>query len=140
MSFSDLDNVPEELARKAFRHGEEMAWTQDDCPAVIEWLRDSGCAVLGTELWRRSRSDPRWIATAIDTRPGPTIYCTACDPLKGERWSEYVERSAKEAIRWISLFRWPEDSTEPPTPVYFNITWANRKWFREHSRADFADE
>jgi hypothetical protein len=137
MTSPDLSEVPEELTRIAFRNGSEMAWKQGDCPAAIEWLRSVGRAVLGTELWRVNGVA---IYTAIGTKSGPTIYCTACDPLQNERWNDYVERSATIAMDWIASFRWPEDSTEPPSPVYFNITWADRAWFHEHSHAKFGED
>ena len=137
MNSTELDEVPEELARTAFRSGNEMAWKQGDCTAAIEWLRSVGRAILGTELWR---VDGSTIRTAIWTKAGPAIYCTACDPLQNERWGDYVERSANSAIGSIASFRWPDDSTESPSLVYFNITWADRAWFREHSHAKFAED
>jgi hypothetical protein len=137
MKSSNLDEVPEELARIAFRNGTEMAWKQGDCVAAIDWLRSVGRAVLGTELWRVHGGN---VHTAIRTKAGPAIYCTACDPLQNERWNDYVERSAALAINWIASFRWPEDSTEPPSPVYFNIAWADRAWFREHGHAKFEED
>jgi hypothetical protein len=137
MRSPDINEIPEELAHTAFRNGNEMAWKQGDCPAVIEWLRSAGHAVLGTELWCLNGTD---LYTAIGTKSGPLIYCTACDPAQNERWSDYVQRSATAAINWIASFRWPEDSIEPPDPVYFNITWADRKWFSEHSDAKFGDD
>src|ERR1019366_3317791 len=129
MNMRDLDQIPEELAKIGVRNGDEMAWKPDDCVAVVEWLRSTGRAVLGTELWRLHSGR---VFTSIHTKSGPTIYCTACDPLQNERWNDYVERSARIAIDRIASFRWPEDSTEPPSPVYFNIDWADWAWFREH--------
>jgi hypothetical protein len=137
MRSPDLDEVPEELARTAFRNGSEMAWKRNDCKAAIEWLRSVGRAVLGTELWR---VDGNKIRAAIATRAGPAIYSTTYEPLQNERWNDYVERSAALAIASIASFHWPEDSTEPPSLVYFNITWADRAWFREHSHAKFAND
>ncbi|MGH9742997.1 MAG: hypothetical protein ACRD51_11680, partial [Candidatus Acidiferrum sp.] len=131
------DEIPEELARTAFHNGEEMAWQQGGCAVVIEWLRSSGYATLGMELWL---PDSDGIRTAINTKAGNAIYCMACDPGEGEPWKEYVERSATATAQSIASFRWPEDSLEPPRPVYFNITWASRPWFREHSRVKFADD
>ena len=137
MRSPDLDQVPEELARTAFRNGSEMAWKQGDCTAAIEWLRSVGRAVLGTDMWLVHGAN---IYTAIRTKAGPTIYCTACDPLQNEHWNDYVDRSAKLAIEWISSFRWPEDAAEPPSPVYFNITWADRAFFRDHGHANFEED
>jgi hypothetical protein len=132
----DLE-IPEELTRTAFRSGEEMAWKQEDCAEVIEWLRKAGCAVLGMELWL---PESGMIRTGIRTESGPAIYCTACDPRDNERWDDYVERSAKSTMDSIASFRWFEDSVEPPRPVYFNITWASRRWFRERSPDKFSED
>lgn len=137
MSQEGLDEIPEELAKRAFRHGEEMAWKQEDCADVIEWLRNAGFAVLGMELWV---PDGGMIRTAIRTKTVPAIYCTACDPLKNERWDDYVERSARSTMDSIASFHWFEDFVEPPRPVYFNITWANRRWFREQKLDKFAED
>jgi hypothetical protein len=126
--------VPEELAQIAFRNGNEMAWKQENCTATIEWLRSARRGVLGTELWLVEGAH---IRTSIWTKAGPAIYCTVCDPLQNERWDVYVERSATSAINWIASFRWPEDSIEPPSAVYFNIAWADRTWFSEHSHVKF---
>lgn len=113
-----------------------MAWKQEDCAATIARLRSVGRAILGTELWSVVDGN---IYTAIRTKAGPAIYCTACDPVENEGWNDYVERSARLAINWIEAFRWPEDSTEPRTPVYFNTEWVDREWFREHGHTKFED-
>jgi hypothetical protein len=133
----DLEEIPEELTRSAFRNGEEMAWKQEECARVIEWLRSAGYAVLGMELWL---PDGHNIRTGINIKTGPAIYCTACDPLEKERWNDYVERSARSTIGSITSFRWPEDSVEPSSPAYFNITWASRRWFRQHDRDSFVQD
>jgi hypothetical protein len=137
MNMRDIDQVPGELASIGVRNGDEMAWKPGDCATAIEWLRSTGRAVLGTELWRLNGGH---IYTSIKTSGGPAIYCTASDPLQYERWEDYLDRSAALAIDWIASFRWPDDATEPPDPVYFNITWADRSWFREHSRAKISDD
>jgi len=137
MTFQDDEVIPEALTRTAFRNANEMAWKQEDCAAVIAWLRDSGYAVLGMELWL---PDDDGIRTAMRTKAGPAIYCSACNPVRNERWDDYVRRSASETLDSITSFRWPEDSDEPQRAAYFNITWASRRWFREHSRASFDEQ
>jgi hypothetical protein len=138
MNKRDHEEIPEELTRGAFRNGEEFAWKQEDCARVIEWLRGGGIAVLGMELWL---PDGQNIRTGIKTKTGPVvIYCSACNPLKAERWGDCVDRSAKSTMGAIASFRWPEDAAEPPRRAYFNITWASRQWFREHSRDNFAED
>ncbi len=104
-------------------------------------LQSNGFAVLGMRCWGIELGpDGRSVWTAIGTKAGPAVYCTAVDPLQNERWGDYVERSAKLAMGSIASFRWPEDATEPRTTVYFNITWADRAWFREHNHAKFSDD
>jgi hypothetical protein len=120
-------NFPEELAANAFVNGEEVAWVQQDCLATIDWLSKNGYAVLGFELWL---PEDGGICTAISTKAGPAIYVSSCDPMKGESWDDYVQRSARETAERIGGFRWPEDSLEQPRPAYFNLTWADRDWAR----------
>jgi hypothetical protein len=120
-------NFPQQLVAGALVNGEEAAWKQRDCLTAIDWFSQNGYAVLGFELWvvRDGR-----ISTAISRKSGPAIYISNCDPLKGETWEDYVQRSAREVADRISAFCWPEDSLEPPRPAYFNLTWADREWFR----------
>jgi hypothetical protein len=96
-------------------------------------------ALLGIELWVVKEGG---IQTAIHTESGPELYVTSCDPLKDETWQNYVERSARDAMKHILAFRWPADAVEPPRPVYFNLTWADREWFRTKGVHDayFIDE
>jgi|HubBroStandDraft_2_1064218.scaffolds.fasta_scaffold285533_1 hypothetical protein len=129
MKPSVLAGFPEPLAAIAFVNGEETAWEQKDCRAAIDWLSQNNQAILGIDLWLVRDGS---ISTAISTKSGPAIYVSSCDPLKGETWDDYVRRSAKEAGDLVAAFRWPEDSLEPPRTVYFNLCWADRKWFRTH--------
>jgi hypothetical protein len=88
---------------------------------------------LGIEHWLIEDGS---IWTAIPTESGPAIYVTSCDPIKGEKWEDYVERSAHEAARAISAFHWATDAVGPPRPVHFNLCWADREWFRK--KGDYA--
>ncbi len=126
-----LSDFPEQLAASAFVNGEEAAWEKKDCLTAIEWLLQTGNAILGIELWLIGEDG---IRTAVCTKSGPVIYVSSCDPLKGETWTDYVQRSGREAAGLITAFRWPSDSLEPPMPVHFNLTWANLEWFRSHER------
>jgi hypothetical protein len=128
-----LDGMPERLAAAALVSGEEAAWEQGDSKDAVEWLRNAGYAILGIELWLLKQGK---ISTSINTLSGPVIFCTSCDPLKDERWEDYVQRAARVATESIATFRWPEDSLET-SPAYFNLTWADREWFR--SRGEFPD-
>jgi hypothetical protein len=119
-------NFPDELTAAAFVNGEEAAWEQKDCLAAIDWLSRNGYAVLGFELWLPQGGG---IRTAISTKAGPAIYVSSCDPMKGESWDDYVQRSGREAAEHIGGFRWPEDSLERPRPAYFNLTWVDKEWF-----------
>jgi hypothetical protein len=134
-----LTSLPERLRAIGFVSGEEIAWRQEDCAEAIDWLRRNQYAVLGIELWLIENGS-MW--TAIPTESGPAIYVTSCDPIKGEKWEDYVERSAREAAAAISAFHWATDAVGPPRPVHFNLCWADREWFRTKSRheAYFADE
>jgi hypothetical protein len=125
-----LSHMPERLAAAALVNGEEAAWEQGDCAAVIDWLRNAGYALLGIELWLMKKGQ---ISTFINTAGGPVLYCSSCDPRKGESWDGYVERSTRLAAAGIAAFRWPEDSLEP-CPAYFNLTWADRQWFQARNK------
>jgi hypothetical protein len=129
MKPNGLANLPEPLSATVFVNGEDVAWEQKDCANAIEWLCQNGYAILGIELWLIEESG---IRTAIRTKSGPTLYVTSCDPVKGESWDSYVERSARDATEKINQFHWPDDSLESPRPVYFNLCWADLEWFRIH--------
>lgn len=124
-------NFPEALVAVAFVSGEEAAWLQEDCLKAIDWLVENGYAVLGFELWL---PEDGGIRTAIRTKAGLAIYVSSCDQIEGETWENYVQRSAREAASFIRAFGWPGDSLEPPRPAYFNLTWADREWFRAIQR------
>jgi hypothetical protein len=128
-----LKGLPEQLTASAFVNGEDLAWEQKDCANALDWLRKNGYAILGIELWLIGESG---IRTAIRTKSGPAIYVTNCDPVKGESWESFVERSARDAAEKISSFHWPEDSLESSRPVFFNFCWADRDWFRTHKTND----
>ena len=128
MKPSILASLPEPLSACAFVCGEDLAWEQKDCADAINWLHKNGYAILGIELWLIAESG---IRTAVRTKSGPAMYVTSCDPVKGESWDSYVERSIQEAAEKISSFKWPEDSLEPALPVYF-LCWADRGWFHIH--------
>jgi hypothetical protein len=132
-------SVPDRLRAVAFGDGEDLAWKQKDCADAIDWLRQNGNAILGIDLWLIEDGK---IRTAIRTKSGPIIYASNCDPLEGETWEEYVQRSAKNALDSIGAFSWPEDSLEPPQPSYFNLCWADLEWFRTNKPNDshFADQ
>ena len=55
---------------------------------------------------------------------------------------DYVERSADEAVDAISAFNWTTDAVKPLRLVHFNLTWADREWFRKKgdNAAHFIDE
>ena len=139
MKPTSLAGFPERLSAIAFVNGEEVAWEQKDCGDAIEWLRQNSFAILGIELWRIENGS---IRTSVHTKSGPEIYVSHCDPEKGEKWQDYVERSARDAMENISAFHWPADSVEPLAPVYFNLCWADQEWFRTKSNhaAYLADE
>jgi hypothetical protein len=127
MSTAVPTNFLKELAAVAFVNGEEAAWEQDDCLKAIDWLSKNGYAVLGFELWI---PEDGGIRRAISTRAGPAFYVSSCDPIKGETWEDYVQRSAHEAAKRVGAFRWPDDALEPPRPAYFDLCWADLEWFR----------
>jgi hypothetical protein len=139
MKSTSLAGFPERLSASAFESSEDVAWEQKNCAAVVDWLRKNAYAILGIELWLIEENG---IRTAIRTKSGPAIYVSNCDPVKGESWGSYVERSAQVAAEQIALFHWPEDSLESPRPVYFSFCWADRDWFRTHKTnvAYFADQ
>jgi hypothetical protein len=139
MSSPGSPELPLQLRAKAFVSEDELAWLQQDCPDTIDWLRQNGFALLGTELWL---IEDGTIRTAIKTASGPVIYVTACDPQDQESWSAYVQRSARHALETIEAFAWPEDSLEPKRPAYLNLCWADLGWFRAQKThaAYFADE
>lgn len=121
-------NMPGEVAAAARVIGDEAAWQQSDCPAAIRSLAEAGYAILGWELWLL-RTDGR-VQTTVATKDGLAIWSASCDPLPDEQWGDYVQRSAQLAAEGIAAFNWPQNACEPPLPVYFNITWADRTRFR----------
>jgi hypothetical protein len=125
--------LPEHLVTAAFV-SREPAWKQRDCAEVIGWLSNNGYAVLGAELWLTANGT---IRTLMNTERGRVLYSTHCDPLPEESWDKYVQRCAQLLAESVSAFRWPEDSLENPASAYFNLTWADRDWFR--SRGEFQD-
>jgi hypothetical protein len=131
-----LATLPDRLRAIGFVSGDEIAWKQEDCVKAIDWLRRNEYAVLGIELWLIEGDTKR---TAIPTKSGPAIYVTSCDPIKGEKWKDYVERSAHEAAHAISAFHWATDAVGPPRPVHFNLCWSDREWFRTNNAAYFVD-
>jgi hypothetical protein len=139
MKSTKLTDLPEQLSASAFVNGEDVAWEQKDCTSAVDWLCKNGYAILGIELWLIEESA---IRTSIQTKSGPVIFVTNCDPARGESWNSYVERSARDAAEKITSFHWPEDSLESPRPVYFNLCWAGRDWFHVNktNAAYFANE
>ena len=131
MKSPGLDSLPEHLRAIGFVSGNDIAWKQENCAEAIDWLRQNDYAVLGIELWLINEDGTIW--TAIPNESGPAIYVTSCDPIKGERWEEYVKRSAREAVDAISVFLWTKDAVGPQRPVHFNLSWADREWFRTNS-------
>jgi hypothetical protein len=127
------EGLPQHLATAAFA-SREPAWKQGDCVEVVEWLSHNGYAVLGTELWIVTNGRMR---TLMNTKKGRVLYSTYCDPVPEESWDKYVQRCGQLAGESVSTFRWPEDSLENPNTAYFNLTWADREWFR--SRGKFED-
>jgi hypothetical protein len=125
-----LSHMPEQLAAAALVSGGEAAWKQDDCAAAIDWLRNTGYAILGIELWLLKKGS---ISTFINTLSGPVLYCSSCDPRKDEGWDDYIERSARLAAESVAAFRWPDNSLETCS-AYFNLTWADREWFQKRNK------
>ena len=126
------DNFPQGLATAAFITGNEAAWLQSDSLFAINWFAENGHAILAFELWLPQNDG--MIKTSIHTEAGPVLYVWSFDPIKDEAWEHYVQRSAREAAKVIGEFRWPEDAVEPLQPAYFNLSWANRQWFRAHEK------
>lgn len=124
-------DMPKEVAAAALVVGREAAWQQSDCAAAIDALAGAGYAILGWELWLLGRAGR--VQASIATADGSAIWCASCEPLPEERWDDYVQRSQRLAAEGIAAFSWPEDACEPPRPVYFNITWADRDWLRKQS-------
>jgi hypothetical protein len=124
-------NFPQQLAAAAFVNGEEAAWEQEHCLIAIDWFSQNGYAILGLELWLPAGGG---IHTAISTKAGLELFASSCDPVKDETWENYVQRSSREAASHIASFSWPENSLEPQRPVYFNLCWADREWFRKREK------
>ena len=119
--------MPKGIAASALVVGDEVAWNQHDRSAAIEWLRDRGYAIVGTELWI---PEGEGIRTVFATPEGPAIYVTSCDPLEGESWNDFIRRSSATADAAIGTFRLDENSADAETDVFFNLAWADLDWFR----------
>lgn len=121
--------LPQLLVDAAFRTANEAAWPVDQAVDLIQWCRQAGLAVLGTELWMIDQSDNS-IQPGLNSPEGFAICHNSCNPKPGEAYDEYVARSADEAIAAIRSYGEPVDPIEQQRRPYFNITWAGEEWLR----------
>jgi len=112
-------DLPPELIADAFISGSEAAWPLESAIRVVEWLRQNGIAVLGTELWV-VREDG--IQPGIYVDGMREIHGNAVSAKHNETWSVYVDRTAEETLRYLGSFETPPEANKQGG-VYFNIVW-----------------
>src|SRR4051794_35767978 len=110
----NLADIPAELAAQAIVLAGEPAWPPDAARRVIEYLRQSGVAVLGIEMWLPEGGSPRVL----------TSWCSRYNVAFTGDWHAYVEENAREALADISS---AEQSGELPPEVLVNLTGTSRE-------------
>jgi hypothetical protein len=119
------DDFPDELKADAFSMGAEASWPTGSATKVIDWLRQNGFAVLGTELWI-VREDG--IQPGIFADGKREIHGNEVSRLQNEPWDNYVNRSGLETLRYLGAFEVPPEARKQGK-VFFNIVWANESQF-----------
>ena len=119
------DNFPGELKEDVFTLGTEAAWPTGQAIKVIDWLRENGFAVLGTELWvvRKNGVQPGILVKVIRE-----IHGNDASRMPNESWDAYVNRSGIEASLYLNTFREPPEASQQGQLV-FNIVWASESEF-----------
>jgi hypothetical protein len=119
------DNFPDELKADAFSTGVEASWPTGSANRVVDWLRQNGFAVLGTELWI-VREDGIQPGIFVDGKR--EIHGNEVSRLQNEPWDKYVSRSGMETLRYLGDFEVPPEA-RIQGEVFFNIVWANESQF-----------
>jgi hypothetical protein len=110
-----VDKLPDDLRESAYYAAEEAAWSWPDAIRVIAHLSKLHQAVCGIEVWLPTEPGP--------TIPEPYIYVWAGEERSPEEtWDQYVERVNRQAVTYISGFRWDErDIEHQGLSAYFNL-------------------
>lgn len=90
--------LPEELIRRAFASGCELAWQRNDAINVVRLLQNQGYRVIDVEVW-------------LATSPGPTPTMDIWDERNSISATEFIESFAFAA----------DDPANIGLPPYFNI-------------------
>src|SRR4029077_8927579 len=114
------NKFPDDLKAEAFTAGLEAAWPNTSAIKVIDWLRQNGFAVLGTELWI-VREDGIQPGIYVDGKR--EIHGNEVSRLQNEPWDSYVNRSGMETLRYLGIFEEPPEARKQGK-VFFNIVWA----------------
>jgi uncharacterized protein (DUF2164 family) len=117
----------------------ELAWNKDDVASAIAELVAANFAVLGGEVWLAVRkaeippltqlNDKRFILGLIKGKDGKDyVFHWDCDKKATETWSEYVRRSAEEALSHIQEMN-VEDFVSPELAggIYYNLTYTSEE-------------
>src|SRR5688572_2181041 len=112
------DVLPVRLRESAYRADNgELAWSREDAVKVIQWAHDHSVVILGGEIWLPTIPGP--------TIPSPHIYQWTVDLADGERWEDFVRRSAVESRAYVEGFAWDnDDRASPAIEPYFNLVLA----------------
>lgn len=98
--------LPLKLAQAAVMLDGEVAWTREASFEVIDWLTQSGYAVVGIEVWRNAGGHPLWVASS------------QYECAEGDDWSHYSYQCGQEARAFL-------DSFSGSAGTLFNLAWVS---------------
>lgn len=103
-----FQELPNELLDKAFKCGDEFAWSRPDTLEVIKWADRQGFNVIGAEVWVPSPRGP--------IIPARYVYV----------WSLGMYASGPQSARdYVRNFEWdPNDTGFLNSEPFFNLTLA----------------
>jgi hypothetical protein len=117
----------------------ELAWNKDDVRGAIAESAAANHAVLGGEVWLAVRQaevppltqleDKRLILGLVKGKDGKDyVFHWDCDKKATETWSEYVRRSAEEALSHIQEIN-VEDFVSPELAggIFYNLTYTSEE-------------
>jgi uncharacterized protein (DUF2164 family) len=117
----------------------ELAWNKDNVASAIAELIAANYAVLGGEVWLAVQKaevppltqldDKRLVLGLVKGKDGKDyVFHWDCDKKATETWSEYVRRSAEEALSHIQEMN-VEDFVSPELAggIYYNLTYTSEE-------------
>jgi hypothetical protein len=120
-------DLPQHLVDAAFFAGNgEAAWPPSVAAEVARWLGDHSYGVLGTELWI-IKADGKICALPMGETGKFEVHGNLVSRHKGEPWTSFIRRAAKETSAYVSSFNALEIKEQGD--VRFNITWTTEQEF-----------